>query len=50
MTKREGTTLRGPTKDSLTFARSTWLLLVLFGLIGIATTNYASELRAGQAP
>ena len=29
--------LQGQTKDRLTFARVTWLLMVLFGLIGIAT-------------
>jgi hypothetical protein len=32
-----GTALQGPANDTLRFRRVTWLFILLFGLIGIAT-------------
>ena len=37
MAAHRGTALHGPTKDTLRFPRTTWLFILLFGLIGIAT-------------
>ena len=37
MATHKGTALRGSPKDHLRFPRRTWLFMLLFGLIGIAT-------------
>ena len=37
MATHQGTALRGSAKDVLRFRRTTWLFVLLFGLIGIAT-------------
>ena len=37
MAAHQGTALQGQTKDTLRFPRITWLFILLFGLIGIAT-------------
>ena len=36
MATHQGSTLHGPTKDTLRFKRSTLMFALLFGLIGIA--------------